>query len=159
MNHVRKVIIKLPALLQNLMLMDEPITRLLLQHPEFQIGEAEIYNVRLAVQELCSNIIRHAYRGERGTITLTLEMNPTTGWFTVLTHDKGKHHFDWETWTPPNLEELPEQGLGLWLIRELMDKADYEPLPTGSQWRLAKYFPRRQPPESSAGAANPVQVG
>jgi serine/threonine-protein kinase RsbW len=150
MNRVRKVIIKLPALLQNLVLMDEPITRLLLQHEEFQIDEAEIYNVRLAVQELCSNIIRHAYQGQRGTVTLTLEMNPTTGWFTVLTQDKGKHHFDWDGSPPPNLDEPPEPERGIWLIRELMDEMSYDPLPTGSQWRLAKHFPRRAAPTPPA---------
>ena len=101
MNRVRKVIIKLPTLLQNLALLDEPITRLLTQDAHLAVDESAIYSVRLAVEELCSNIIRHAFDGERGTITLTLEMDPVTGRFTVITQDRGKRRFDWSTWTPP----------------------------------------------------------
>ena len=139
MNTVRKVIIKLPALLQNLALLDEPINRLLTQ-PNLVVSDNDIYNVRLAVQELCANIIKHAYAGEKGTITLALEINPATGQFAIATQDKGKHHFDWQMWTPPDLEQHRVHGLGLWLILRTMDKVVYEALPTSHQWRLHKIF-------------------
>ncbi len=146
MNRVRKVIVKLPALLQNIALLDEPIMRVLAQHAEFQIEEADISNVRLAVKELCANIIRHAYNGERGAITLTLEMDPATGCFTVITLDKGKYRFDWTQSTPPELAEAPEYNLGISHIRQLVDEVNFAPLANANQWRLAKSFPRRTPP-------------
>jgi anti-sigma regulatory factor (Ser/Thr protein kinase) len=38
----------------------------------------------------------------------------------------------------PNLEQPGERGMGIFLIRQLMDEVVYEPQPGANYWRLRK---------------------
>lgn len=92
------------------------------------LSDPEVYEVRLAVDEACSNIIDHAYGGEgEGEIQCTCEI-VEEGLIVVL-EDQGrpfvpesvpKHTHD----VP--LEALKPHGAGLFLIHEMMDEVHFE---------------------------------
>ena len=84
-------------------------------------------DLELVVDEACSNIIEHAYRGMNpGEIRLALQLEP--GRVAVEIRDQGRG-FDPDKIPPPNihapLEERKAGGLGWFLIGELMDQVEY----------------------------------
>jgi serine/threonine-protein kinase RsbW len=99
------------------------------------------YDVRvsivLAVQELCVNIVRHAYAGTPGEIQLQIDLTPQQ--LTISCFDKGANHLTLpETISMPDPLDLPESGMGLFIIYQTFDKVDYEALPDGNRWQLLK---------------------
>jgi len=92
-----------------------------------QLGiEAGVFEVQTAVDEACTNIIEYAYSAEGGIITITCEMQDDD--FVVTIRDKGKP-FDPSSVPPPDLEaDLDKRkigGLGIYLMRKLMDDVSY----------------------------------
>lgn len=86
------------------------------------------YQIQLAVDEACSNIIEHAYGGEgAGIIECTYRIRHEE--FVVVLRDYGQP-FQPEIVPDPNLsaniEERSGGGLGLYLIREIMDEVDFD---------------------------------
>jgi serine/threonine-protein kinase RsbW len=87
-----------------------------------------VYAVQLAVEEACANIIEHAYGGEgRGDIECTCIVNKNG--LTVILRDYGRP-FDPTSVPDPDLcaslENREVGGLGLYCIRQLMDKVRFE---------------------------------
>jgi anti-sigma regulatory factor (Ser/Thr protein kinase) len=87
-----------------------------------------VYDVQMAVDEACANIIEHAYGGEgRGDIECTCRTDKEG--LTVTLRDHG-HPFDPASVPEPDLraslEDRKEGGLGLYFIRRLMDEAHFE---------------------------------
>jgi serine/threonine-protein kinase RsbW len=92
-----------------------------------QLGtEKELHNVQLAVDEACTNIIKHAYCDEGGPITISCGLQG--GRLIITIKDKG-NPFDPTSIPPPNLEsDIHERkigGLGMHLMRKLMDEVCY----------------------------------
>lgn len=92
------------------------------------LDEDAVYQVQLAVDEACSNIIQHAYGGEgRGDIECTCHIEPEK--LTMVLRDRG-HSFDPSCVPAPdlgaNLDDRETGGLGLYLIQELMDEVRFE---------------------------------
>lgn len=85
-----------------------------------------IYEVQLAVDEACTNIIHHAYSSERGTITISCELQDKD--LVITIRDSGSP-FDPSAVPPPdlrtNLEERRVGGLGIHLMRNIMDEVSY----------------------------------
>jgi serine/threonine-protein kinase RsbW len=92
-------------------------------------SEKEIYSIQLAVDEACTNVIEHAYGGE-GDETLEISCVVSDEVITVTIRDWGKP-FNPSNVPEPNLEEgLFERrigGLGVYLMRKLMDTVSYIP--------------------------------
>jgi serine/threonine-protein kinase RsbW len=87
-----------------------------------------VYAVEMAVDEACSNIIQHAYGGEgRGEIECTCQVNRDK--LIVTLRDYG-YPFNPSSVPEPDisaaLEDRQEGGLGLYLIRKLMDEVRFE---------------------------------
>ena len=87
-----------------------------------------VYAVQLAVDEACSNIIKHAYGGEgRGDIECTCIINENG--LAVILRDHGRP-FDPTSVPEPDLyasiEDRKVRGLGLYFIRQLMDQVRFE---------------------------------
>lgn len=77
-------------------------------------------DLKLALTEACSNSVRHAYGPEAGTVELLYELWPDR--LVVEVSDEGSG-FE----PPSDLEEmgdLGEGGLGLAIIRELVDELE-----------------------------------
>jgi len=96
---------------------------------QFGMDEGKIFDVNVAVDEACTNIIEHAYSpDEEGTIEIrckALDDNKAA----VSIKDHGKP-FDQTrpvvVDTTSSLEERRPGGLGLFFIRELVDEIYYE---------------------------------
>ena len=92
-------------------------------------GEKDVYNIQLATDEAASNIIEHAYEGVAdGALDLScgLENNAIK----IILIDYGES-FDPSVIPIPDLKaDLSERkigGLGIFLMRKLMDEVHYEP--------------------------------
>lgn len=94
-------------------------------------SEREIYNIQLATDEAASNIIEHAYQGIRGgSIEVSCEVNNSV--MTIILVDHGKPFDPSEIPAPDLTSDLSERkigGLGLYLMRKLMDEVHYQAEP------------------------------
>lgn len=89
--------------------------------------------VRLAAEEVATNVIQYSYTGrEPGPLLLRLERGP--GVVTITVEDRGVA-FDPASVEPPQLEaswqERPIGGLGWHLARQVMDEVRHDSLPDG----------------------------
>ncbi len=112
-----------------------------------------IANIRLAVDEACTNVIKHAYpNGGPGAASarLGIAAGAHRGWLEVRIVDQGKP-FEGQI-DLPQLGELVEArrkgGFGMFLMHRLMDEVRYETTPAGNEWILRKRLP--QPPSTFA---------
>lgn len=106
------------------------------------MGDGEIYAVQLAVDEACSNIIEHACDG-RGEEQIEITCTTSGNRLTVMIRDHGEP-FDPASAPAPDLEtgieNRPVGGLGIFLMRQLMDEIRYERLgESGNMLTLVKY--------------------
>lgn len=93
----------------------------------------ETYQVDLAVDEACCNIIDHAYGGEGlGEMQISVEIKPDK--LTVILVDRGQP-FDPSKVPEPKLdiplEQVKRRGAGFYLIRKIIDELHYERTPQG----------------------------
>lgn len=91
-------------------------------------NDKEIYNIQLATDEAASNIIEHSYEGiSDGVLEISCGVKKNT--ITIILTDHGKS-FDPSHVPMPNLKaDLSERqigGLGLFLMRKLMNEVHYE---------------------------------
>ncbi len=107
---------------------------------ESGLNERAVYAVQMAVDEACSNIIEHAYGGE-GKGDIELHCRKLDDGLEVTVRDKGRP-FDPTLVDAPNihapLEERNEGGLGLFLMKELMDDVAFEFGKNGNTLLLVK---------------------
>ena len=94
------------------------------------MDDSDTYAIELAVDEACTNIIEHAYQGEnRGDIECTCESNDIC--LTMVIRDHGKP-FDPSSVLAPdlnaNIDNRAVGGLGVFLMKKLMDEVHFEPL-------------------------------
>jgi sigma-B regulation protein RsbU (phosphoserine phosphatase) len=95
---------------------------------ELKVKEDIIEIIKLAVDEICSNIIMHGYKDmEAGQIWLRVKIENSD--LLVEIEDHG-HSFDPLSFNKPNLtEELDEReigGLGIYFVKESVDDLIYE---------------------------------
>lgn len=112
---------------------------------EFGLDEWGVYNLKLAVDEACTNIVQHAYGGRGGEITVTVEAEEDG--VRVTLHDWGEA-FDPNAIPTPDvtasLDQRPLGGLGLFLMRQLMDDVHFEfDTERGNTVTMMKSFPGR----------------
>jgi serine/threonine-protein kinase RsbW len=95
-----------------------------------QVGfsDKEIYSIQLAADEASSNIIEHAYAGMTGG-KIEIDCIIFDGGLKIVMRDQGKS-FNPSSIPEPNVKaDLSERkigGLGMYLMRKLMDEVSYE---------------------------------
>ncbi len=91
----------------------------------------EIDDIILAVDEACTNIIKHAYKSAPDG-EIIIEIDYTAKKFTIKLIDHGSS-FDPEAVPLPDLQKYLRQrrvgGLGLYLMKTLMDDVQYVSVP------------------------------
>ncbi|MFQ3567325.1 MAG: ATP-binding protein [Aggregatilineales bacterium] len=93
--------------------------------------------VRLAVHEVCLNIIEHAYTGQDGEIELELVMDGAQ--LEIVVRDFAPSLFDLGSRPlPPNPFDLPEGGWGLHIVFSVMDRVEHRRMADGNEWLLVK---------------------
>lgn len=110
----------------------------------------EVEGIVLAVDEACSNVIKHAYRNRPGQrIVLTFRVSSTQ--LEILIRDFGTSA-DPRNFRPRDLSDIRPGGLGVHFIRNTMDEVHYEvPEDGGMLLRMVKL--RQQ--AKSAGIGQP----
>lgn len=106
------------------------------------VTEEILYDLQLAVDEACTNIISHGYKGmDPGSIILDLDIDPDR---IVMTLTDFGHSFEPSSAPVPDihapLEERELGGFGLFLIQQSMDEMDYQVTEDGNKMILTKYL-------------------
>ena len=105
--------------------------------------EKVIEEIRLAVDEACANIIKHAYKGDT-TKEIILKYTNTEKEFIVILEDRGAKA-DIRTIKGRNLEEIRPGGLGVHFIQRVFDVFKYDRKKTrGNRLILIKYLGRKK---------------
>lgn len=92
----------------------------------------------LAVNEACTNVIQHGYRGTAGG--LELSAFDVDGGIEFRIRDEATP-VTLADWRPRRFDELRPGGLGVHFIRAIMDEIEYLPAPDGrgNLLRMRKY--------------------
>ncbi len=101
-----------------------------------------VFELKLAVDEACTNIIQHGYKGmDPGSIILSFRIEP--GRILVQITDFG-HAFEPASAPRPNVDAPAEErelgGLGLYLIYQTMDNIDYQSSEDGNTLTFTKFL-------------------
>ena len=104
------------------------------------LAEKTIDEIRLAVDEAFTNIIKHAYNFDSNKkVSLKTGMENATFWISIC--DEGKP-YDPGTYTEPNISERIKEGkrggVGVFLIKKLMDKVEYRSFGLKNEIKLIK---------------------
>jgi serine/threonine-protein kinase RsbW len=105
--------------------------------------DPDINKIELAVDEACTNVIEHAYQyDESQDIDVAVKIDYQK--LTVIVTDRGKS-FRMEEVDLPDMKtylaELRVGGLGIYLMKTLMDEVDYRSQPNGkNEVRMVKYL-------------------
>ncbi len=108
------------------------------------LNETDINKIELAVDEACANVVQHAYDPTLNIRPLHVAIEVDYQKLTVIVTDQGKG-FDFSKIRPIEmnqyLAEMKIGGLGIHLIKSLMDEVEFEIHPgKKNQVRMVKYF-------------------
>ena len=106
------------------------------------VTEEILYDLQLAVDEACTNIITHGYANmDPGSIILDLEVAPD--FLRIYLTDFG-HSFEPENVSVPDvdapIEEREMGGFGLFFIQQSVDNMEYRVTEDGNTMILTKYL-------------------
>lgn len=105
------------------------------------LADEAIEQFKIAVDEACTNVIKHAYRGDDSQqidVAVIVEDDRVT----VRIRDAGRS-FQQEFYTRPDIFELAEHrragGFGVHIMRSLMDRVEYSSRGNTNEVRLTKF--------------------
>ena len=137
---VKQFELKIPNQTDNLELIREFVAKV-----SCKVGftEDDVDRIRIAVDEACTNVIKHAYE-EEGEDHIGIIIKIDYRKLTIIVTDRGKG-FDPQSIELPQMEaylaELCVGGLGIYLMKTLMDEVDYSIQPgIRNEVRMVKYF-------------------
>ena len=136
----RRFHLKLPGSTDYLDLIREFVSKLATQAG---FDEENVYKIVLAVDEACTNVVRHAYsRANTHFVDVEAEVNDVR--LTIIVSDSGRG-FDPGSITAPDIEDIMARhrggGFGLYLIKTLMDEVDFSIDPgVRNAVRMTKYL-------------------
>lgn len=109
---------------------------------QFDIPHNIVLDLKLAVDEACTNVIEHGYKGmDPGSIILSFRIERDR--ILVQITDFG-HVFEPVEAPQPNIEAALEErklgGLGLFLIYQTMDNIDYQASDDGNTLTFTKFI-------------------
>ena len=98
---------------------------------EAGFNKDKIDEIILAVDEACTNVIKHAYKySPEGDIRIKIKFNKSA--FTITIEDDGVS-FNPDVVTAPDLQKYYREhrvgGLGMYLMKTLMDNVEYQSEP------------------------------
>lgn len=107
-----------------------------------EVSDEVLYDLQLAVDEACTNIITHGYADmDPGSIILDLELDSDK---IVITLTDFGHAFEPGNVPTPDVEaplhEREPGGFGLFLIQQSVDQMDYNVTEDGNKMILTKRF-------------------
>jgi serine/threonine-protein kinase RsbW len=132
--------LKIPSQTDNLELIRVFVSRVA---KKVGFNDEDVGKIELSVDEAVTNAIEHAYQNdENKMIDIAIKIDYQK--FTVVITDRGKGFHLSDVDVPDMrsyLAELRVGGLGIYLMKTLMDKVDYHSNPAGkNEVRMVKYF-------------------
>lgn len=125
---------------------------------KLQIPSRTLQNTKLAVDEACTNIVKHGYKSKTGDIEIQVTGNGRE--FSIGIHDQGQS-FDLRNVKSPDLKRYVESrrrgGLGVFLMNQLMDEVHYRAAPEGNVLMMSKRLDRRTRPKGRAGTRHTLR--
>jgi len=110
---------------------------------ECGFDDENVSKIALAIDEACTNVIKHAYNFDPNR-EISISVRRGNKKFEVKIADSGKQ-FDPSGVSSPDMKEYLSHyrrgGLGIFLMKSLMDKVEYTISPGRNQVRLIKYLP------------------
>ena len=86
------------------------------------------YKVRLALDELLTNVVSYAYEGREGVVELHYEISENPPSVSVTIIDEGRPFNPLEAKDPDLNDDIGKRkvgGLGLFIVKSIMDSIDY----------------------------------
>ena len=124
----RKFTLQVPSSTENLALIREFVVTV---GGQAGLAESDIPELELAVDEACANVIEHAY-GHDVTKDVTVRVSFDDSLLRISVIDEG-HGFDPAQVPESKLNQLVQErksgGLGIRLIKTLMDEVEYQIVP------------------------------
>lgn len=109
---------------------------------DFGFNEEDAYKISLAVDEACTNLIRYAYHLDASR-KICINIETSSEQFVVNILDEGSPFNPLEI-QPPEMgkyfKEFRRGGLGIHLMRSVMDKIEYYPSETKGSPNVLKLF-------------------
>ena len=136
----QKYRLKIPSITENLQMIREFVLKI-----AFKAGfnEETQEQIALAVDEACTNVIKHAHHHDARRL-MDIQIQTDMNKMRITITDKGSG-FDVTKLKDPDLEKYIKEskhgGLGIYLIKTLMDEVNYEFNPgVKNQVQLTKYL-------------------
>jgi serine/threonine-protein kinase RsbW len=142
---VRSYLLKIPSQTDNLELIRNFVSGIA---KKVGFDSEESNKIELAVDEACTNVIEHAYQhDESKDIDIAIKIDYHK--FAVVVTDRGKS-FKMQEVELPDMEsylaEIRVGGLGIYLMKTLMDEVDYLVKPgVKNEVRMVKYLLKKKP--------------
>lgn len=136
----REMTFRFPATLHYLTALRHAVHAFCVDLLESEAYEEQVYQLQLAVSELATNIMTHAY-DDCPPGAIELRAAGSDGAVTLEFFDSGKE-YAMKTPTLPQLERLAEGGYGAFIIQQSVDRVIYERADERNHWRLEKRFIR-----------------
>lgn len=137
LRRVEKEQLRVPAHLDYLGDLRDFVTQVGKKH---RLADKMINAFKLAIDEAATNIIRHAYRDTDGFITIRAIVKKNA--LTIALIDQGTY-FDPKRVKDPDLRRYidigKKGGLGIFIMRRVMDDIDYRRTEEGNELRITKY--------------------
>lgn len=107
---------------------------------DFGFKKQDVADIRLAVDEAYTNIIKHAYKNDKHkSVDIELGYNSKEFWISLL--DTGDA-FDPHNYSKPDvrkkIKEKKRGGVGVYLIKKLMDDVEYQTQGSVNEIRMTK---------------------
>ena len=108
---------------------------------EADLSETAVEQLKMAVDEACTNVIEHAYNGEgEHQIDIAVIVKPDR--LVVRIRDEGET-FDLDSYEEPNIFEFAKRhkkgGFGVHIMRRLMDHVEYRTRGNVNECCMIKY--------------------
>jgi serine/threonine-protein kinase RsbW len=107
------------------------------------LGETEASKMEVCVVEIVNNAIKHSYHLQPGhDVDITISLFPERIEFSIVNtgepmkaREAGRMDYD-----PKNVQELPEGGMGLYIVKSIMDEMTYQCVDGVNTFRMLKRF-------------------
>ena len=141
--YTQDVQLVIDSLLHNVSLVGVAVNSMCLS---LSLSQVDAYQIELGVVEAVTNTIKHAYNNQPGfSVQVNFAVHPDKLVITVC--DEGQAmpalvvpSLDFD---PTDLEHLPERGMGLFLIRSIMDEVTYVSQDGKNRLTMTKGLPSR----------------
>lgn len=118
--------IELPAIMENL---DESLDFLVYGLEKAGIDKKASYQLRLACEEVIVNVIHYAYPNHQGNVRISYELAKDGRDIVIMVSDSGYPFNPLEKAEPDislPMEERQIGGLGIFMVRNIMDNVEYK---------------------------------